>query len=160
LENARPQPLRTFLQPEGCAPAGFSWPNEFEQEFVWECQMGVTSKSVNINMKINTVLAGVAGALLLAGTSISARAAEGKEVTLQGEAKCAKCALHEADKCQTVIQTKEDGKTVTYYVTQNDVAKTFHKEICQDPKKVKATGKVEEVDGKKQLTLAKITPAE
>ena len=111
-------------------------------------------------MKINTVLAGVAGALLLASTSISALAAEGKEVTLQGEAKCAKCSLHEADKCQTVIQTKEDGKTVTYYVAQNDVAKGFHKEICQDPKKVKATGTVEEVDGKKKLTLAKITPAE
>jgi RecG-like helicase len=111
-------------------------------------------------MKINTVLAGVAGLFLLAATSISARADEGKEVTLQGEAKCAKCSLHEADKCQTVIQTKEDGKMVTYFVKQNDVAKTFHKEICQDPKKVKATGKVEEVDGKKQLTLAKITPAE
>ena len=122
--------------------------------------MDVTSNSVTVNMKINTVLAGVAGALLLAGTSISALAAEGKEVTLQGEAKCAKCSLHETDKCQTVIQTKEDGKTVTYYVTQNDVAKAFHKEVCQDSKKVKATGKVEEVDGKKNLTLAKITPAE
>jgi hypothetical protein len=124
--------------------------------------MGVTSKSVNINMKINTVLAGVAGALLLVASTTSVRAAEGegKEVKLEGEAKCAKCSLHEADKCQTVIQTKEDGKTVTYYVAQNDVAKAFHKEICQDPKKVKATGKVEEVDGKKKLTLAKITPVE
>ncbi|HLH56170.1 MAG TPA: DUF6370 family protein [Verrucomicrobiae bacterium] len=111
-------------------------------------------------MKINTVLAGVAGTLLLAlATSTTALAAE-KDVTLQGEAKCAKCSLHEADKCQTVIQTKEDGKTVTYWVKQNDVAKNFHKEICSDSKKVKATGKVEEVDGKKKITLAKITPAE
>jgi hypothetical protein len=106
-------------------------------------------------MKINTLLAGFAGALLLT-LSTSAPAAEGKEVTIQGEAKCAKCSLHEADKCQTVIQTKEDGKTVTYWVTQNEVAKGFHKEVCTDSKKVKATGKVETADGKKKLTLDKI----
>jgi hypothetical protein len=115
-------------------------------------------------MKLNTVLAGIAGALLVSLTTSTPARAEGdskgngKEVTIQGEAKCAKCSLHEGDKCQTVIQTKEDGKTVTYYVTQNNVAKAFHKEVCQDSKKVKATGKVEETDGKKQLTLAKITP--
>jgi len=108
-------------------------------------------------MKINTVLAGVAAGLLLTFTT-SVRAEGGKEVTVQGEAKCAKCSLHEADKCQTVIQTKQDGKTVTYWVTQNDVAKGFHKEVCQDSKKVKATGKVEEANGKKMLTLEKITP--
>ena len=109
-------------------------------------------------MKTNTVIAGVAGALLLClGTATSALGA-GKDATIKGEAKCAKCSLHESDKCQTVIQTKEDGKTVTYYVTQNDIAKDFHKEVCTDSKKVKATGKVEEVDGKKKLTLAKITP--
>ena len=116
-------------------------------------------------MKLNTVLAGVAGALLLTfTTSTPARAegdaATGKEVTIQGEAKCAKCSLHEGDKCQTVIQTKEEGKTVTYYVAQNDVAKGFHKEVCQDSKKVKATGKVVEEDGKKKLTLAKIAADE
>jgi hypothetical protein len=111
-------------------------------------------------MKINTVLAGVAGALLLCFTTSSSALAEGKEVTIKGEAKCAKCSLHEADKCQTVIQAKEHGKLVTYWVTENDVAKDFHKDVCKEPKKVKATGKVEEVDGKKQLTLAKITPAQ
>ena len=109
-------------------------------------------------MKINTMFAGAAGALLLCLASVTPALAAGKEVTIQGEAKCAKCSLHEADKCQTVIQTKEDGKTVTYYVAQNDVAKAFHKEVCSDTKKVKASGKVEEVDGKKKLTLAKITP--
>ena len=109
-------------------------------------------------MKRNTVIAGVAGAFLLCLATATSVLAAGKDVTIQGEAKCAKCALHEADKCQTVIQTKEDGKTVTYWVTQNDLAKGFHKEVCSDTKKVKATGKVEEVDGKKKLTLAKITP--
>jgi RecG-like helicase len=116
------------------------------------------SNSVKTNMKINTLLAGVAGGLLLAMATATPALAEGKDVTVQGEAKCAKCSLHEADKCQTVIQTKEDGKTVTYWVAQNDIAKGFHKEVCTDSKKVKATGKVETVDGKKQLTLTKITP--
>jgi Family of unknown function (DUF6370) len=109
-------------------------------------------------MKINTVLAGVAGGLLLALATSTPAFAEGKDVTIQGEAKCAKCSLHETDKCQTVIQTKEDGKTVTYWVTQNDLAKGFHKEVCTDSKKVKAIGKVETADGKKKLTLTKITP--
>ena len=95
---------------------------------------------------------------MLAMATATPALAEGKVVTIQGEAKCAKCSLHEGDKCQTVIQTKENGKTVTYYVAQNDLAKDFHKQVCQDSKKVKATGKVETVDGKKQLTLAKITP--
>ena len=103
------------------------------------------------------MLAGAAGTLLLCLATATPALAAGKEVTLQGEAKCAKCSLHEGDKCQTVIQTKEEGKTVTYYVAQNDVAKAFHKEVCTDAKKVKASGKVEEVDGKKKLTLAKIT---
>ena len=111
-------------------------------------------------MKINTVLAGIAGALLLCFTTSSSALAADKEVTIKGEAKCAKCSLHESDKCQTVIQTKKRGKTVTYYLAQNDIAKGFHKEVCQEPKKVKAVGTVEEVDGKKQLTLTKITAAE
>lgn len=109
-------------------------------------------------MKINSVLAGVAGTLLLALATSSTALAAGKEVTLRGEAKCAKCSLHQADKCQTVIQTKEHGKMVTYWVAQNDVAKGFHKQVCSDSKKVKATGKVTEVDGKKEITLEKITP--
>ena len=113
-------------------------------------------------MKINTVLAGIAGAVLLSLTlsTPSLAAEKGKEVTIRGEAKCAKCSLHQTDKCQTVIQTKEHGKEVTYWVAQNDLAKGFHKDICQEPKKVRATGTVEDVDGKKQLTLAKISAAE
>jgi hypothetical protein len=37
------------------------------------------------------------------------------EVTLKGTILCAKCAVKEAKKCQTAIQVKENGKTVTYY---------------------------------------------
>ena len=79
-----------------------------------------------------------------------------KEVTITGEGKCAKCVLKEADKCQNVIQTKQDGKTVTYYLAQNDVSKDFHEDLCKESKKVTATGTVTEADGKKELTVSKI----
>lgn len=83
-------------------------------------------------------------------------AAEKGEVTVTGEGKCAKCALKEADKCQNVIEAKEDGKKVTYYLTKNEVSNDFHDNICKGPKQVTATGTVKEVDGKKELTASKI----
>ena len=85
-----------------------------------------------------------------------------KEKTIKGEAKCAKCALKEAgvDKCQNVITTEEHGKKVTYYLAKNDISDKFHKNVCQEAKKVTATGKVKEVDGKKVLTVSKIDLAE
>ena len=95
---------------------------------------------------------GVALALVLAVVSM----ARAEETTLSGTLMCAKCALKEGDKCQNVIQAKEGGKTVTYYLTKNDVSNDFHSNICKEAKKVTATGTVKEVDGKKQLTASKI----
>ena len=97
-----------------------------------------------------SVLAGAAALMLLALTTPAF--AEDKTETITGEGKCAKCALHEADKCQNVIQVEKDGKTVNYYLVQNDVSKKFHKSICEESKKITATGTVKEVDGKMQLT--------
>lgn len=99
------------------------------------------------------LLAGIAGLFLLVMTT-PAIAAE--EETISGEAKCAKCALHETDKCQTVIQTEKDGKKVTYYLTNNKVAKDFHKTVCEEAKHVTATGKVTEKDGKMMLAAKTI----
>ena len=82
-----------------------------------------------------------------------------KEVTITGEGKCAKCALHETKKCQNVIQTEENGKTVTYYLAQNDTSKDFHENLCKKSEKVTATGTVSEEDGKKVLTVSKIEEA-
>jgi competence protein ComGC len=82
-----------------------------------------------------------------------------KEVKISGEAKCAKCVLKEGDKCQNVIQTKEDGKTVSYYLAKNDVSKNFNEDLCKDGKKVTATGTVKTVDGKKELMASKIALA-
>jgi RecG-like helicase len=107
-------------------------------------------------MKIYTksLLASVAGLLLLAlATPVLA---DDKVETITGEGVCAKCSLHETAKCQTAIQVEKDGKKVTYYVVANDVAKGFHKNVCEESKKVTATGTVKEVDGKLQLTATKI----
>lgn len=81
------------------------------------------------------------------------------EVTITGKGTCARCALHETDKCQTVIQTKEGGKTVTYYLADNATSKDFHDNICKKPEKVTATGTVSEENGKKILTVSKIEQA-
>ncbi len=105
------------------------------------------------------LLSTVAGLALFALASPAL--AKDKQVTITGEAKCAKCALHESDKCQTVIQTEnKKGKTVTYYLTANDVAKGFHDNVCQAPKKVTATGTVKKVGGKQELTVTKIEPVQ
>ena len=105
------------------------------------------------------LLSGVAGMVLL-GFATPTFAADKDEVTLSGEAKCAKCALKETAKCQTVIETEgKNGKPVKYYVANNDVAKAFHKNICEENKKVTATGTVKEADGKKEFTATKIEVA-
>ena len=70
---------------------------------------------------------------------------------------CAKCTLHETDKCQNVVQVMQDGKTVNYYLTQNDVSKKAHDPICSGgSEKVTVTGTVMEKDGKQVMTPTKI----
>ena len=107
------------------------------------------------------LLTGIAGLLLFAFINPTLAAdegkAEGKKMTITGTGKCAKCALHETEQCQNVIQTEKGGKTVTYYLAKNDVAKDFHSNICKEAKKVKATGTVKEVEGKQEFTATKIT---
>ena len=114
-------------------------------------------------MKRNiALLTGVAALLIaLATPALAAEATKekGKEVTITGEGKCAKCSLKETDSCQNVIETKEDGKKTTYYLAKNDVSTKFHKNVCQETKKVTATGTVKEVDGKKEFTASKIEVA-
>jgi hypothetical protein len=104
------------------------------------------------------LLTGIAGLLLFALATPSFAADEGKakQRTITGEAKCAKCMLKETAKCQTVIQAEKNGKTVNYYLADNDVAKNFHENVCKEAKKVTATGTVKTVDGKQELTASKI----
>ena len=82
--------------------------------------------------------------------------APAKEVTVKGTAKCAKCSLKEADKCQATLVTKDGDKEVKYYVTGKE-GSALHKEICTaDKENVTVTGKVTEKDGKKMLAATKV----
>jgi RecG-like helicase len=101
-----------------------------------------------------------AGLLLMTTATRSLAADSGKTITITGEGKCAKCAMKESDTCQNVIQTKEDGKTVTYYLVQNKVSKGFHSNLCKGPKKVTATGTIKEVNGKQEFVAKEIKVAE
>ena len=109
-----------------------------------------------------TILLLVAAALMAvaAPSRILADDASNKEVTLTGMCVCAKCVLHETAQCQNVLQVDKDGKTVNYYLDQNDISKAFHDNICTTSgEKVTSTGTVSEKDGKQVMTVSKIEPA-
>ena len=94
----------------------------------------------------------------LFATVISVRADDtAKETTLKGTMVCGKCFLHQSDTCQNVLQVKDGDKTVDYWLTDNDVSKDFHKNVCHAPEKdVTVTGTVSEKDGKQYITATKI----
>jgi hypothetical protein len=78
-------------------------------------------------------------------------------VTLKGDMVCAKCALHESDKCQGVLKVSEAGKETRYYLAENKVAKEHHKPVCSGAvKKATVTGTVSEAEGKKLITASSI----
>jgi hypothetical protein len=107
-------------------------------------------------LALNTMKKIIAALLATAFMASFVMTVSAEEVTIKGQAVCTKCEMHETDKCSTAIRAKEDGKDVVYYAVNNDVAKTFHKTICQAPSQVVATGKVKDKDGKKMITLSKI----
>ena len=105
------------------------------------------------------VISIMAAGVLLAGLTTRALAADSasKEVTITGTMVCAKCTLHETKECQNVVQVEKDGKTVNYYLKQNDVSKGAHEPICSGgSEKVTVTGTVKEKEGKQMMTPTKI----
>lgn len=100
------------------------------------------------------------GLVLAVSTShLLAKDTAGKEVTITGSMVCGKCKLHETKSCENVVQVTKDGKTVNYYLEQNEVSKAAHEPICSgDSEKVTVTGTLVEKDGKEILTPTKITP--
>jgi RecG-like helicase len=107
--------------------------------------------------KVSLLFSSIAALAILALATPSVAQAKEKEVTITGEAKCAKCSLHQGDKCQTVVQAEgKNGKMVTYYLTDTDTAKSFHENVCHEPKKVTVTGKAKKVDGKRELAASEI----
>ena len=101
----------------------------------------------------------VAGLLLALGTASLLAQDAAKTITITGSMVCAKCTLHETASCQNVVQVTKDGKTVNYYLVQNDASKAAHGAICGgEPEKVTVIGTIEEKDGKKLVTPTKIEP--
>jgi hypothetical protein len=111
-------------------------------------------------MKKSILFAIVAGLLLAVPASrLLAADVTDKEVTLTGQAVCGKCVLHETKECQNVLQIQKDGKTVNYYLAQNDISRAFHDNICTTSgEKVTVTGTVSEKDGKETMIASKIEP--
>jgi hypothetical protein len=116
------------------------------------------NKEIKKPMKKKILLLTGISSLLLMG-SLALASDDPKEITITGEAKCAKCMLKEADKCQTVIQVEENGSTVSYWVAKNSVGNDFHDQVCKASKKVTATGTVKDAGGKKEFTATKIEAA-
>ena len=108
----------------------------------------------------------LAVAVVFAAASLLVKATPVKDVTVTGQAQCAKCALKETQKCQNVVVAKEDGKDVKYYLVHNDIAKKAHQALgfCTakpgEGPKVTVTGDLKEEDGKKIITPTEIKPAE
>ncbi|MEJ0089971.1 MAG: DUF6370 family protein [Limisphaerales bacterium] len=103
------------------------------------------------------ILTAIVGLVLVSGTSRLLADDVGKAITITGSMVCGKCELHEAKSCQNVVQVTKDGKTVNYYLVQNDTSKAAHELICEGtPQKVIVTGSVEKKDGKQVLTATKI----
>jgi len=108
-------------------------------------------------MKKFVSLATLAAFLCLGITAAFVKADDSKEVTLKGTACCAKCELHQTEKCQAALKVTADGKDTIYYVTMDKEGKGLHKDICKAPKEgVSVTGVVSEKDGQKWITASKI----
>ena len=103
--------------------------------------------------------------VLFSGVS-ALMANDDKKVTITGDGMCAKCALKETKTCQNAIIEEKDGKKTTYYLKHEGVSKKSHQSMgfCMaskdNPVKVKATGTVEEEDGKKVMTAEKLEKVE
>jgi hypothetical protein len=104
--------------------------------------------------KLILIAATVAGLAMI--TTSVVRAEGGKEITIKGEAKCAKCALGQGDECQTVVQRDVKGKVTTYYLADNAVSKKFHKQVCKETKPASVTGVCRKVEDKLVVTASKI----
>jgi hypothetical protein len=83
--------------------------------------------------------------------------ADDTSTTLKGTMTCAKCGLHQADECQSVLQVKDGDATVTYYIADSDASKGTHEKVCKAAvENVTITGTVADKDGKKWITPTKI----
>jgi len=110
----------------------------------------------NITMKAGLT---IVLAFLTLGTwlNTSACADEKKgEVTLTGKICCGKCELELTKKCASVIVVKENGKDMIYWF-DTEGNKKYHAETCSQARPGEVVGTVSEANGKKIVTVSKVT---
>lgn len=111
-------------------------------------------------MKITKLFPSLAAGFMAATLTLAALADDTNEVTLTGMMVCGKCKLHITKKCQNVLQVEQNGTNCNYFLTQNQVSKDFHSNICTtDGEKATVTGTVKEKDNQEVLTASKIVAA-
>jgi hypothetical protein len=94
------------------------------------------------------------------------RVGKEKEITLTGDAICAKCALKQAQSCQLALQVDAGGYSIVYFLQPDEVRKRLEKQIeeqrinwCATPTKVVATGVVRQIDGRPVLVSSRLEQA-
>jgi hypothetical protein len=87
--------------------------------------------------------------------ALVASAQDDKKTTLEGKLVCTKCELKETKACGHALIVKKDDKEIKYYLKDKGGKEPYHGDVCQEPKKAKVTGKVEEEekDGKKRNVI-------
>ncbi len=79
----------------------------------------------------------VVGYFLIGAASTSA----GPMVTIEGEAICTRCILHETHDCRPAVRVVAGGTEQVYYLSENPAVKQCHAPFCsKDPVRVRATG--------------------
>lgn len=103
-------------------------------------------------------VAAVAAGLWAFGAATRADDPAKTDTKLTGTLVCGKCNLKETRKCLNVLQVKEDGKTVNYYLDDKGVGEEYHEGACGGGtvENVTVTGTVSEKDGKKTIKPAKV----
>jgi hypothetical protein len=81
---------------------------------------------------------------------------DAKEVTLKGTVTCGKCDLKKDKACATVIVVKKDNKDVVYYFDPAS-HKEHHAKVCTEAMPGTVVGTVSEKNGKKMVTVSKLT---
>jgi hypothetical protein len=87
---------------------------------------------------------------------LQAEGEKGTKVTKKGQLVCGKCKLMVCEKCTNVLEVKEGGKTVNYFLKDKGKKEKYH--VCQPTKEVTATvtGTLVEKDGKKWILNPKV----
>ena len=75
----------------------------------------------------------------------------GNEKTITGDGICTKCKLGETTSCGNAVRVQEKAKTIIYYLVQSKTSKDSHEYFCKGIQRVKVTGTLQVVDGKRQL---------